>query len=108
MSEPWNLTEAQRRQFREAHGDAKRARMTAPDFPGTIPAADTDDPQGQEAGPARIRGTPARRRSRPPGTAARGWRSTAIRPTAAGRPAPPTATPGTTPSSSPSRSEEHT
>ena len=59
--------------------------------------------EGQEAGPARIRGTPARRRSRPPGTAARGWRSTAIRPTAAGRPAPPTATPGTTPSSSPSR-----
>ena len=44
MSEPWNLTEAQRRQFREAHADAKRARMTAPDFPGTIPAADTDDP----------------------------------------------------------------
>src|ERR1039457_4705856 len=43
MSEPWNLTEAQRRQFREAHADAKRARMTAPDFPGTIPAADTDD-----------------------------------------------------------------
>ena len=24
MSEPWNLTEAQRRQFREAHAEAKR------------------------------------------------------------------------------------
>ena len=31
------------------------------------------------------------------------WRFTGIRPTAAGRPAPPTGTPGTTPSSSPSR-----
>jgi hypothetical protein len=44
MSEPWNLTEAQRRQFREAHADAKRAPMAAPDFAETIPAADTDDP----------------------------------------------------------------
>jgi hypothetical protein len=44
MSEPWNLTEAQRRQLREAHAGAKRARMAAPDFPGTIPASDTDDP----------------------------------------------------------------
>ncbi|HEV2451631.1 MAG TPA: hypothetical protein VGS62_06875 [Streptosporangiaceae bacterium] len=27
MSEPWNLTEAQRRQFREAHAEAKIAAM---------------------------------------------------------------------------------
>src|SRR6266702_1892518 len=43
---------------------------------------------------------PARARSR---GRARGWRFTAIPPTAAGRPAPPTAMPGTTPSSSRSR-----
>lgn len=27
MSEPWNFTEAQRRQFREAHAEAKRKSM---------------------------------------------------------------------------------
>lgn len=27
MTEPWNLTEAQRRQFREAHAEAKRRSM---------------------------------------------------------------------------------
>jgi hypothetical protein len=27
VSEPWNFTEAQRRQFREAHAEAKRERM---------------------------------------------------------------------------------
>ena len=27
MSEPWNFTEAQRRQFREAHAEAKRKQM---------------------------------------------------------------------------------
>lgn len=27
MTEPWNLTEAQRRQFREAHAEAKRKQM---------------------------------------------------------------------------------
>jgi hypothetical protein len=42
MSEPWNLTPAQRQQLREAHAEAKRAK--APDFPGTIPAAPEDDP----------------------------------------------------------------
>jgi hypothetical protein len=42
--EPWNLTEAQRRQFREAHAEAKRAQMADPDFPADLPAADTDDP----------------------------------------------------------------
>jgi hypothetical protein len=44
MSEPWNLTPAQRRQFRETAAAAKRARMAAPDFPPDIPAADSDDP----------------------------------------------------------------
>ena len=29
MSEPWNFTEAQRRQFREAHAEAKRKQMAA-------------------------------------------------------------------------------
>src|SRR5512142_977321 len=28
MTEPWDFTEAQRRQFREAHAEAKRAEMT--------------------------------------------------------------------------------
>ena len=28
MSEPWNFTEAQRRQFREAHAEATRKRLT--------------------------------------------------------------------------------
>ena len=42
MAEPWNFTEAQRRQFREAH--AKRARMTDPDFPVSLPASPSDDP----------------------------------------------------------------
>jgi hypothetical protein len=42
MSEPWDLTPAQRRQIREAHAEAKRAEV--PDFPLVLPAADTDDP----------------------------------------------------------------
>ena len=29
MSEPWNFTEAQRRQFREAHAEAKQSRPPA-------------------------------------------------------------------------------
>ena len=33
MSEPWNFTEAQRRQFREAHAEAKRTRATQPKTP---------------------------------------------------------------------------
>ena len=56
-------------------------------------------PGDDTAGPARNR-VPARARSR---SRARSWRFTAIPPTAAGRPAPPTAMPGTTPSSSQSR-----
>ena len=54
---------------------------------------------GMTPRPARNR-VPARARSR---SRARSWRFTAIPPTAAGRPAPPTAMPGTTPSSSQSR-----
>ncbi len=34
MSEPWNFTEAQRRQFREAHAEAKRTR--APSKPWRV------------------------------------------------------------------------
>jgi hypothetical protein len=33
MAEPWNFTEAQRRQFREAHAEAKRARASKPKSP---------------------------------------------------------------------------
>ena len=44
MTEPWNFTETQRRQFREAHAEAKRARMTDPDFPVSLPASPSDDP----------------------------------------------------------------
>jgi len=33
MTEPWNFTEAQRRQFREAHADAKRTHVPDPDDP---------------------------------------------------------------------------
>ena len=54
----------------------------------------------RRAHPRRARMT---RRSRQARGTARGWRSTATRPTAAGKPAPPTATPGMTPSSSPGR-----
>lgn len=32
MTEPWNLTEAQRRQFREAHAEAKRKQMAETGF----------------------------------------------------------------------------
>jgi hypothetical protein len=42
MSEPWDLTPAQRRQFREAHAEAKRAKT--PGFPLDLPASDADDP----------------------------------------------------------------
>lgn len=38
MTEPWNLTEAQRRQFREAHAEAKERAM--------IPKPKTPTPQG--------------------------------------------------------------
>ena len=57
-------------------------------------------PGRRAAGRSRGPGSAGRQATRPRG---RGWRSTATRPTAPGRPAPPTATPGTTPSSSPGR-----
>jgi len=44
MTEPWNFTEAQRRQFREAHAETRRARMADPDFPLRIPSSADDDP----------------------------------------------------------------
>ena len=38
MSEPWNVTEAQRRQFREAHAEAKRTKP--PSKPWRVYVAD--------------------------------------------------------------------
>ena len=64
-----------------------------PPAPGMTPPPAPAQPLARNRVPARVRS-----RSR-----ARSWRFTAIPPTAAGRPAPPTAMPGTTPSSSQSR-----
>lgn len=44
MTDPWNFTEAQRQQFREAHAEAERTRSADPDFPADIPASPSDDP----------------------------------------------------------------
>ena len=84
-------------------GDAENGvKMACRDrFGGTAagPGNDTAAGPGMTPRPARNR-LPARARSR---SRARSWRFTAIPPTAAGRPAPPTAMPGTPPSSSQSR-----
>ncbi len=48
MSEPWDFTEAQRRQFREAHAEAKRTRPPSKPWRVTWPSLVTTAPNSAD------------------------------------------------------------
>jgi hypothetical protein len=48
MSEPWNLTEAQRRQFREAQAEAKRTKPPSKPWRVTWPSLVNRDPHSED------------------------------------------------------------